>query len=60
MTKCHNCGGTLHLHGHVSDKQRSHGFRYRCRDCGKCCTMRDGAIRQLRGRPMKIDQRFAA
>ena len=60
MTQCPNCGGGLYRHGQVSTKQRLYGVRYRCRDCGKCCTMRDGAISQLRGRPMKIDQRFAA
>ena len=54
MIPCPSCGGILYRHG-VS---RNGAQRYRCRDCHKCCTMRNGAISQLRGRPFKVDQRF--
>lgn len=46
------CGGMLYRH-EVKDE----AIRYRCKECGKSLTVRNGEVSKLKGRPMKSDWR---
>ena len=43
MKTC-ECGGIWYRHGKFESKRFGPGVRYRCKDCGKCITVRDGEI----------------
>lgn len=49
------CGGKLYRHG----QQMDGALRYRCKDCKKTMTVRDGKQSTLRGRPIQEDWRHA-
>jgi len=55
MKTCNHCGGFLYRHAVLHN-----GIRYRCKECGKCITVRDGEVSTLRGRPVKVDWRVGA
>ncbi len=59
MKPCPYCGGTLLRHGTSENRTISVGIRYRCRNCRKSLTVRDGEISTLKGRPFKIDWRHS-
>lgn len=46
------CGGMLYRH-----EDRGDAVRYRCKECRKSITVRNGEVSTLRGRPMKNDWR---
>lgn len=43
MKTC-SCGGTLYRHGVVRSKRAGEATRYRCKQCGKCITVRAGVV----------------
>lgn len=43
------CGGMLYRHGVLRCKTRTDAERYKCRDCGKSITVREGEISNGRG-----------
>ena len=45
MKTC-ECGGTLYRHGKAvwHKRMKVEGNRYRCKDCGKCITVREGEV----------------
>ena len=51
------CGGVLYRHGQCANKPTETAHRYRCRDCRKCVTVRNGEVSTLRGRPSREDWR---
>lgn len=59
MKTC-TCGGQLYRHGKCANKPAETALRYRCLDCRKCITVRDGQVSTLRGRPAKLDWRATA
>lgn len=47
---CPRCGGLLRGHGKTTESVKAVAHRYRCRDCGKTVTWRDGGFSTHRGR----------
>lgn len=46
------CGGMFYRH-----EDRGDAIRYRCKECRKSITVRNGEVSKLKGRPMKYDWR---
>lgn len=44
MKTCPNCGGSYHRHSTVTNKAGNVADRFRCRDCGKTITVRNGQV----------------
>lgn len=57
MKTC-ECGGMLYRHGTNRSKHIEDGQRYRCKECGKCITVRNGKVVTHNGR-IKLDWRLS-
>lgn len=44
MKTCPKCGGSFHRHSTVTNKSGNVADRFRCRDCGKTITVRNGQV----------------
>lgn len=43
MKTC-DCGGMLYRHGTTRSKRNGEATRFRCKECGKCITVRGGKV----------------
>lgn len=65
MKTCDVCGGSYYRHGPAATVKHNgepvEAYRYKCRGCGKCITVRNGErANPIGGRPMLHDWRATA